>query len=193
MAPAAYIAEDGLVSHQWEERTLVLCFSFEALSTEIQHTLSSMSPFKENSQSGARITEWVNSTQNEPKSCTATTQKQSCLARVHLCSGGTGQNSTQHRVVWSRCVSSSNTCWDLPTIWDCNHICKWVLENDGGKLRSWGKPLKLIWMTPLGHRYYLHRVQAKWRWRLRQAWHCWQVGFRTDDQKAPRNSFLLDY
>jgi hypothetical protein len=25
MAPAAYAAEDGLVGHQWEERTLVLC------------------------------------------------------------------------------------------------------------------------------------------------------------------------
>jgi hypothetical protein len=24
MAPAAYVAEDGLVGHQWEERTLVL-------------------------------------------------------------------------------------------------------------------------------------------------------------------------
>ncbi|KRY94964.1 hypothetical protein T4B_4070 [Trichinella pseudospiralis] len=24
MAPAAYVAEDGLVSHQWEERPLVL-------------------------------------------------------------------------------------------------------------------------------------------------------------------------
>jgi len=25
MAPAAYVAEDGLVGHQWEERSLVLC------------------------------------------------------------------------------------------------------------------------------------------------------------------------
>jgi hypothetical protein len=25
MVPAAYVADDGLVSHQWEERTLVLC------------------------------------------------------------------------------------------------------------------------------------------------------------------------
>jgi hypothetical protein len=24
MAPAAYVAEDGLVGHQWEERSLVL-------------------------------------------------------------------------------------------------------------------------------------------------------------------------
>jgi hypothetical protein len=24
MAPAAYVAEDGLIGHQWEERTLVL-------------------------------------------------------------------------------------------------------------------------------------------------------------------------
>ena len=33
MAPAAYVAEDGLVGHQWEERPLVLC---EALSPSVE-------------------------------------------------------------------------------------------------------------------------------------------------------------